>query len=135
MSDSDEIDSMIVELKAAGWTPKTPTLWSSPSGKLFAGPVGAWRHINKDSQAVGPEPGRRECSVNDDLEHAIAKALNRFSAENASNTPDFILAQYLLGCLAAWNQATQQRETWWGRDARPTEPVPGSGFVEPEGNV
>lgn len=54
-----------------------------------------------------------------DLEHALASALNRFSAENASNTPDWILAQYLLGCLAAWNVATQQRETWYGRDGRP----------------
>jgi hypothetical protein len=62
-------------------------------------------------------PGPRT-TVPDDLEHALASALNRFSAENASNTPDFILAQYLLGCLAAWNQATQQRETWYGRDAR-----------------
>ena len=53
-----------------------------------------------------------------DLEHALASALNRFSAENPSNTPDWILAQYLLGCLAAWNTGVQQRETWYGRDAR-----------------
>ena len=26
-----------------------------------------------------------------DLEHALASALNRFSAENESNTPDWIL--------------------------------------------
>jgi len=51
----------------------------------------------------------------DDLEHALASALNRDSAENASNTPDWILAQFLLGCLAAWNQGVQQRETWYGR--------------------
>lgn len=55
-----------------------------------------------------------------ELERELTSTLNRFSAENASNTPDFILAQYLLGCLAAWNQAVQQRETWYGRDARPT---------------
>lgn len=55
-----------------------------------------------------------------DLESAITSALNRFSAENASNTPDWILAQYLLGCLAAWNQGIQQRETWYGRDPRPS---------------
>ena len=55
-----------------------------------------------------------------DLESALAGALNRFSAENPSNTPDWILAQYLLGCLTAWNQGVQQRETWYGRDARPT---------------
>ena len=61
------------------------------------------------------------------LERDLAGVLNRYSQENASNTPDFILAQYLLGCLAAWNQGVQQRETWYGRDARPTAgsgPVP-----------
>jgi hypothetical protein len=45
--------------------------------------------------------------------------INKHSMENASNTPDFILAQYLTNCLQAWNQATQQRETWYGRDDRP----------------
>lgn len=58
-----------------------------------------------------------------DLESALSDALNRFSAENASNTPDWILAQFLLGCLAAWNQGVQQRETWYGRDPRPLEPA------------
>ena len=46
------------------------------------------------------------------LTREIAAVLNRHSLENASNTPDFILAQYLLGCLAAFDVATQQRETW-----------------------
>lgn len=58
--------------------------------------------------------------MSDDLERELSGVLNRFSQENASNTPDFILAQFLLGCLAAWNQGVQQRETWYGRDARPT---------------
>jgi hypothetical protein len=49
----------------------------------------------------------------DDLEHAISSALNRFSAENGSDTPDWILAQFLLGCLAAWNQGVRQREAWY----------------------
>ena len=66
-----------------------------------------------------------------DLESALSAALNRFSAENASNTPDWILAQYLLGCLAAWNTAVQQRETWYGRDARPSG---GSGPAPVEGD-
>ena len=55
------------------------------------------------------------------LEHAIRTVLNKFSAENASNTPDFILAQFLLGCLKAWDTGVQQRETWYGREARPSQ--------------
>jgi hypothetical protein len=55
-----------------------------------------------------------------DFETELQHLINRYSMENASNTPDFILAQYLAGCLAAFGQAVQQRETWYGRDARPS---------------
>lgn len=51
----------------------------------------------------------------------LENIINRYSQENDSNTPDFILAQYLNNCLQAFNTATQQRETWYGRDARPSE--------------
>ena len=50
----------------------------------------------------------------------IQAAINRHSAENASNTPDFVLAQYLQNCLGIFNAAVQQRETWYGRDPRPS---------------
>ena len=49
----------------------------------------------------------------------IAAVLNRHSQENASNTPDWILAQYLMACLAAWNTGTQLRDRWYGREPRP----------------
>lgn len=52
------------------------------------------------------------------LESDIRDALNRHSGENVSNTPDWILAQYLLSCLAAWNVAINQREVWFGRDPK-----------------
>lgn len=59
-----------------------------------------------------------------DLASEIAAALNRFSAENASNTPDWILAQFLLGCLKAWNENIQKRESWYGRNPGQTnEPI------------
>jgi hypothetical protein len=32
----------------------------------------------------------------------------------SSRTPDFILAEYIGGCLAAWNRATAERERWYG---------------------
>ncbi len=64
------------------------------------------------------------------LEEEIRAALNRFSAENASNTPDFILAAFLLGCLAAWNKAQQARADWYGQTDAPgqaCEPPKGPG--------
>ena len=54
------------------------------------------------------------------FETEIESLINRYSQENASNTPDFILAQYLISCLATFNTAVQQRETWYGRDGRPS---------------
>lgn len=55
------------------------------------------------------------------LENELAALLNRYSAENRSDTPDFILAAFMLDCLAAWNVAFRQRETWYGRglEAKP----------------
>jgi hypothetical protein len=50
------------------------------------------------------------------LRHEIQQAVNRVSAENGSNTPDFILADYLASCLAAFDRAVQARERWYGRD-------------------
>jgi hypothetical protein len=54
------------------------------------------------------------------LEEAIRYTLNEASAENISNTPDFVLAQYLIGCLDAFNVAVQQRENWYGREPQPS---------------
>lgn len=68
-----------------------------------------------------PDVGALEGVTMTEFEKELTTALNRTSQENASNTPDFILAQFLLGCLAAFNTAVQQRETWCGRDARPSE--------------
>ena len=60
--------------------------------------------------------------MNDAFEKELETLINRHCKENESNTPDFILAQYVAGCLAAFNTAVQQRETWYGRDPRPTSP-------------
>ena len=47
------------------------------------------------------------------LQQELVAVLNRHSAENGSNTPDFILAQFLLGCLAAFDGATLRRGDWY----------------------
>jgi len=40
--------------------------------------------------------------------------INRYSMENGSQTPDFILADYLVGCLEAFNTAVNDRGRWYG---------------------
>ena len=44
----------------------------------------------------------------------LAGVINRFSMENGSNTPDFILAEFLYGCLQVFNRASNAREQWYG---------------------
>lgn len=40
--------------------------------------------------------------------------INKHSMENGSNTPDFILAEYLMNCLKVFEIATKQRTAWYG---------------------
>lgn len=51
------------------------------------------------------------------LTQDLAAVINSHSRENASNTPDFILADYLVACLIAFEAASNHRGAWYG-DAR-----------------
>lgn len=53
-----------------------------------------------------------------DLTRELTNTLNAYSAENDSETPDFILAQYLIGCLKVFNDATVAREKWYRRPVK-----------------
>ena len=46
------------------------------------------------------------------LEHELTNLLNSFSAETSSDTPDFVLARYLLSCLNAYCVAVNQCREW-----------------------
>ena len=51
----------------------------------------------------------------DYLRKNIEKLLNSACQENESNTPDFVLAEYLIGCLNVFNTAVIKRDNWYGR--------------------
>ncbi len=51
------------------------------------------------------------------LQEKLAQVINEHSLENG--TPDFILAEYLLGCLENFNKTITLREVHYGRDAQP----------------
>jgi len=59
----------------------------------------------------------RDDRIEEEIEHVI----NRHSRENASNTPDWILAAFLMECLRAFERATRRREEWHGRPAPPAD--------------
>lgn len=55
------------------------------------------------------------CDCSKSLADDIRAAINRRSRENVSNTPDFILAEYMLACLTAFETASLAREGWYGK--------------------
>lgn len=61
------------------------------------------------SLMTAPDPGPQ--SLRDRIRHAI----NCASAENGSDTPDFILAEALESVLKAFDVAVVRREEWYGR--------------------
>jgi hypothetical protein len=63
-------------------------------------------HESADPYDVDPKEG---AFISD-----LASCINRHSQENGSDTPDFILAEFLTTCLLAWNKATKQRDKWYG---------------------
>jgi hypothetical protein len=40
--------------------------------------------------------------------------VNRYSMEVGSNTPDFVLAQYIRQCLEAFDNSVRARDKWYG---------------------
>jgi hypothetical protein len=51
------------------------------------------------------------------FEKELEELINKHSMEQYSDTADFILAQYLVSCLKAYNVAVRKREDWYGRAA------------------
>lgn len=50
----------------------------------------------------------------------LESVINRHSMENGSDTPDFLLAEYLTAQLNLWDQFVTRREQWYGRKPRET---------------
>lgn len=63
--------------------------------------------MNKDSQ--------KESSPISEFRKEIEIAINSHCLENGSDTPDFILAEYLIDCLRIFDKAVNRREIWYGR--------------------
>ena len=51
--------------------------------------------------------------------------INQNSKENGSDTPDFILADYLADCLDAFDKAVTRRTEWYGKGRQPIQDLYG----------
>lgn len=69
-------------------------------------------------------------STIEDFRTELQGLINRHSRENGCNTPDWILAEYLVDCLLIFDKAVTARERWYGRTPHmlaapgPTDSVP-----------
>jgi len=66
-----------------------------------------FKHNQQSLMSCGTVPAK---SFNDGL----CAVVNTYSRENASNTPDFILANFMEQCLVAFEEASRKREDWYG---------------------
>ncbi len=55
---------------------------------------------------------QRPAEKRERMVRGFASLINCNSAENQSATPDFILGEYLMGCLETYERAVNQREAW-----------------------
>jgi len=47
-----------------------------------------------------------------EFEKELAALINKYSLENRSDTPDFILASYLVACMLDYEAAVLKRRQW-----------------------
>ncbi len=52
------------------------------------------------------------------FQKALENLINEHNMESGSNTPDFILAEYLVNCLKAFNVTSRDREKWYGKSLK-----------------
>ena len=62
-----------------------------------------------------PDSPVTSVSAPQDFLRAMAREINSVSRENVSNTPDFILAEFLAAALVAFENASLAREKWYGK--------------------
>jgi hypothetical protein len=52
----------------------------------------------------------------DGFKKELNDLINRWSMENGSDTPDFILVAYLYDCLMAYDKAVNARQKWYRKE-------------------
>lgn len=82
--------------------------YASASEVIAVGAAGLALHVqqsaNKASGVIESPPT---------LEEDFRRAINSHSRENASDTPDSVLAQYLIRCLLAYEDAINERKRYF----------------------
>lgn len=71
--------------------------------------------LANDIELDVPEEGINDNDNGGTFLKELEVLLNRYSIDNDLNTPDFILADYIMMCLTNFKITTIDRDTWFGR--------------------
>lgn len=58
---------------------------------------------------------KSKCKETANFREKLGHLINYESLENGSDTPDFILAEYLADCLTAFDKAVTRRSKWYAQ--------------------
>jgi len=69
--------------------------------------------INTNLSMTDLESIQRHKNI-EEFENALTVLINKYSMENLCDTPDYILAQFLVTCLQNYSHAVNRRDNWYG---------------------
>lgn len=90
-----------------------------PNGIAITGPLSDYTTGDRLSVAADRiEMTGTFMQLTNDFRGDLERLLNHHSKERGSDTPDFILANYLTRCLDAFDEATTARTRWYGPNVK-----------------
>jgi hypothetical protein len=65
----------------------------------------------------------------------LVSLINRYSMENGCDTPDHILADYMINCLIAAEQTVKARDLWYGYKPWPDPYIADETLISEDGDL
>lgn len=62
-----------------------------------------------------------------EFERELEGLINKYSSQSESDSPDFMLAEYLINCLNNFNLITRKRERWYANVGNKSDVMKGDG--------
>ena len=87
---------------------------TTPGGKIWDDSTRIGLELAREHGWGADKIGTIPIGPETEFQRELEQLINKHSQENGSNTPDYILASYLKGCLDNFNLHTRERDRWWG---------------------
>lgn len=113
LGDMDEgwLDAAIQKFRQETTKPFWLRVFGSVEAYLLEAAKAGWE-ARGELQAVRANEYYKLAPTPTNLREWIERGINHYSAENGSDTPDFILAEFLMDALTAFDRAVSARSAW-----------------------